>query len=90
MKTITVRGVDPDLDQAIKSRAEGDNISVNQWVLKILKKATGMEKSLCSGSTTILMNWPVVGPRKTQWPFRKTLRSLRGSTRMSGSETNRH
>jgi plasmid stability protein len=44
MKTITVRGVDPDLDQAIKSRAEGDNISVNQWVLKILKKATGMEK----------------------------------------------
>ncbi|MFO7461919.1 MAG: toxin-antitoxin system HicB family antitoxin [Desulfatiglandales bacterium] len=44
MKTITVRGVDPDLDQAIKSRAEGDNISVNQWVLKILKKATGMGK----------------------------------------------
>jgi plasmid stability protein len=44
MKTITVRGVDPDLDRAIKSRAEGDNISVNQWVLKILKKATGMEK----------------------------------------------
>ena len=44
MKTITVRGVDPDLDRAIKSRAEGDSISVNQWVLKILKKATGMEK----------------------------------------------
>jgi hypothetical protein len=44
MKTITVRGVDPELDRAIKSRAEGDNISVNQWVLKILKKATGMEK----------------------------------------------
>jgi hypothetical protein len=44
MKTITVRGVDPELDRAIKSRAEGDSISVNQWVLKILKKATGMEK----------------------------------------------
>jgi len=44
MKTITIRGIDPGLDQAIKSRAKQDSLSVNQWLLKMLKKVTGVGK----------------------------------------------
>ena len=44
MKTITIRGIDPGLDQVIKSRAKQNNLSVNQWVLETLKKVTGMGK----------------------------------------------
>lgn len=44
MKTITIRGIDPELDRVIKSRARQDSLSVNQWVLQTLKKVTGMGK----------------------------------------------
>jgi len=44
MKTITVRGIDPGLDRAIKSRAKQNSLSVNQWVLQALKRVTGMGK----------------------------------------------
>ncbi len=44
MKTITIRRIDPRLDQVIKSRAKQNNLSVNQWILQTLKKVTGMEK----------------------------------------------
>jgi hypothetical protein len=44
MKTITIRGIDPGLDQVIKSRAKQNSLSVNQWVLRTLKKAAGVEK----------------------------------------------
>lgn len=44
MKTITIRGIDPRLDQAIKSQAKRDNLSVNQWLLQVLKKVTGAGK----------------------------------------------
>lgn len=44
MKTITIRGIDPGLDRAIKSHAERDNLSVNQWVLQSLRRVTGMGK----------------------------------------------
>lgn len=44
MKTITIRGIDPGLDREIKSRAKQKNLSVNQWILHMLKKVTGMDK----------------------------------------------
>jgi len=44
MKTITIRGIEPGLDRVIKSRAKQDNLSVNQWILQVLKKVTGMGK----------------------------------------------
>jgi len=44
MKTITIRGIDPGLDRAIKSRAKQNNLSVNQWIVQALKKVTGMGK----------------------------------------------
>lgn len=44
MKTITIRGIDTGLDRVIKSRAKQNNLSVNQWILQVLKKVTGMGK----------------------------------------------
>ena len=44
MKTITIRGIEPGLDRVIKSRAKQNNLSVNQWILQMLKKVTGMGK----------------------------------------------
>lgn len=44
MKTMTIRGIDEDLDRAIKSRAEKTNLSANQWVLQALKMVTGTAK----------------------------------------------
>lgn len=44
MKTITIRGIDAELDKVIKSQAQQNDLSVNQWVLQALKKVTGIEK----------------------------------------------
>ena len=44
MKSITIRGIEPDLDKAIKARASRENLSVNLWVIKTLKQATGTGK----------------------------------------------
>jgi len=44
MKTLTIRGIDPELDRAIKTKAEQNNLSANQWVLQALKKITGRGK----------------------------------------------
>jgi hypothetical protein len=41
MKTVTIRGIDEELDRAIKSRAQQNNLSANQWILQALKKVTG-------------------------------------------------
>ena len=45
MKTITIRGIEPDLDKTIKSKAFMENLSVNLWVIKTLKQATGTGKN---------------------------------------------
>ena len=45
MKTITIRGIDVELDRLIKSQAQQTNLSVNQWILRTLKKVTGTEKA---------------------------------------------
>ncbi|HAR46851.1 MAG: hypothetical protein A2X56_09730 [Nitrospirae bacterium GWC2_57_13] len=44
MKTITIRGIDAELDRVIKSQAQQDDLSVNQWILQALKKVTGIGK----------------------------------------------
>jgi hypothetical protein len=44
MKTLTIRGIDPELDRAIKSRASQNNLSANQWILLSLKQVTGIGK----------------------------------------------
>lgn len=44
MKTVTIRGIDAEMDQMIKSKAEQSNLSVNQWLLQALKKITGTGK----------------------------------------------
>lgn len=44
MKTITIRGIDPVLDKTIKTSASRENLSVNLWVIKTLKQATGTDK----------------------------------------------
>ncbi len=46
MKTISIRGIDPELDRAIKSRAQQNNMSANEWVLQVLRKAAGTGKDL--------------------------------------------
>lgn len=46
MKSITIRGIEPRLDRAIKSRAKQNHLSVNQWILQILKNVTGGGTSL--------------------------------------------
>jgi hypothetical protein len=44
MKSITIRGIDGELDAAIKDQAVRSRQSVNQWLLESLKKLTGRSK----------------------------------------------
>nr|HID58907.1 toxin-antitoxin system HicB family antitoxin [Desulfobacterales bacterium] len=44
MKTITVRGIDPDLAERLKRTAADQSKSINQLVLDILRRSLGMEK----------------------------------------------
>jgi len=44
MKTLTIRGVDAELERAIKTRAQQNNLSANQWIIRALKKVTGTGK----------------------------------------------
>jgi hypothetical protein len=44
MKTVTIRGIDAELDRVIKSKAHQNNLSVNQWILHALKEVTGTGK----------------------------------------------
>lgn len=44
MKTITLRGVDEDLEKELRRRAKNKKESMNKTILNILKKETGQEK----------------------------------------------
>jgi plasmid stability protein len=44
VKTLTIRGVDPDLAVKLKQAASEQNKSVNQVVLEIIRKNMGVEK----------------------------------------------
>lgn len=42
MKSITIRGIDKELDEFIRSRADKDGISLNQTIKNLLKEAAGI------------------------------------------------
>jgi hypothetical protein len=44
MKNLTIRGIDPELDRALRSKSKNKKESINQTVLKILKNAFGLSK----------------------------------------------
>lgn len=44
MKTMTVRGLDPALAESMRQQAANAGISLNQWVLKLLRSSCGLEK----------------------------------------------
>ncbi len=45
MKSITIRGIDEPLDQALKAVAEKEARSVNQLVLDVLRERFGLAKA---------------------------------------------
>ncbi len=45
VKTLTIRGIDSELSEAIKKLAAGQNISVNKFLLTVLKKITGLSQT---------------------------------------------
>jgi plasmid stability protein len=42
MKQLTIRGVDDKLHHALRSRAEQEGLSVNRYVLALLKESLGL------------------------------------------------
>ena len=44
MKAITIRGIDGDLDSALRRRAKDSETSVNATILKILREYLGLRK----------------------------------------------
>ena len=42
MKTITIRGIDPELEKIIKESAHKKGKSINQFILNLLKSALGV------------------------------------------------
>jgi hypothetical protein len=44
MKTITVRGIDSQLENKLKDSAKNDSISINQFILRSLRSVLGLEK----------------------------------------------
>lgn len=45
MKQLTLRGFEPELARSIQDLARREGISLNQAVLKLLRRATGLEAS---------------------------------------------
>ncbi len=45
MKTLTIRGLDTELDLKIKERATQNGESINKIVLKLLKASLGIDKN---------------------------------------------
>ena len=42
MKTLSIRGIDDELENAIREKARNKKESMNQTVIKLLKKSTGL------------------------------------------------
>lgn len=45
MKTLTIRGIESELSEAIKKLAAGQNLSVNKYLITVLKKLTGLSQN---------------------------------------------
>ena len=46
MKQLTIRGVEKDVERCIKQMARKEGLSLNQAVLRLLRKGAGMEDPL--------------------------------------------
>jgi len=44
MKAVTIRGVEPDVAETLKSTATAQGKSINQLVIEILKEGLGLKK----------------------------------------------
>ncbi len=44
MKTVTIRGIDENLDKMIKTMAGKAGMSINQWLIMALKKVTRLDR----------------------------------------------
>ncbi len=44
MKTITIRGVDEPMSKTLRERARAESMSLNQYVLKLLRESLGLTK----------------------------------------------
>ena len=44
MKTITIRGVDELMSKTLRERAGAESMSLNQYVLKLLRESLGLTK----------------------------------------------
>jgi len=44
MKTITIRGVDEPMSKTLRERARAESMSLNQYVLKLLRESLGLAK----------------------------------------------
>lgn len=45
VKTLTIRGIESELSEAIKKLAAGQNLSVNKYLITVLKKLTGLSQN---------------------------------------------
>ena len=44
MKTVTIRGIDENLDKMIKTMAGEARMSINQWLIQALRKVTHLDR----------------------------------------------
>ena len=52
-KQLTVRGVDAALEQRLRAEAEQRGLSLNQTVLQLLRRATGLETESLPGEPSV-------------------------------------
>lgn len=45
IKQLTIRGLDPELERAVRHLAEREGLSLNQAVLRLLRKGAGLGRS---------------------------------------------
>lgn len=44
MKTFTIRGIDEELHSSLKESADSESVSLNQWILRVLRQVVGLGK----------------------------------------------
>ena len=44
MNSFVLRGLDPKLVSVVKRKAQAQRLSVNKWILRLVRKACGMDK----------------------------------------------
>ncbi len=44
MKSLTIRGIDPQLERALRSLAEHEGISLNRAALRLMRRGAGLQE----------------------------------------------